>query len=612
VPKTAWSVRFAEPSYSGQSAFYGKDQIVFLHGDTLALHDMKLKKEVWSRRLVDTKEIDAAIATEMKEMQAVIDKANSDNPDHVPKMPDPEKLRKSMQRAAAAALDLRVRGENIWVLSPGKITRYDRDNGNPVKEIPVPAGFGGLIPRGDELLNVDLETGKPIITHINLTTCETRTEEIGGSLPAAPATATTDLADAKPVGSATTAAKRSSGKAGLPVGMPGRDAGKVMDPKKVAEQAQHLSYPGRIALPAVLAHNMNQVRTLAAYDDQPASASSAAASDPEFAGNALLIPTKEGFLQFSVKLLESRIVTRDAMKPAPAKSALDGNLTVAKTTELANEMLNDAQRARGGQFVREDESRYLATVRRTDAPDVWSGEVIGRPSVFPLTTVNVLTANKTVLVLDKANKKLWQAALSYNVSGGYGGWDSENARYGVGPCVERKDSLYVFDAGVLTAFDLATGNVRWRLPSVGIAGLFFDDEGMVYVNTTTAGPDSLKYSNQIDISRKDASVVMKIEPKAGKVLWTANLGSLLNYVSGKFIYSVYSYHADDDEDSAQYTADSILGRESVLSIKRINPKNGRVMWEHVQPRAPYDIQFDHDTIRLVFKKEVQVLTFLAL
>jgi len=275
-------------------------------------------------------------------------------------------------------------------------------------------------------------------------------------------------------------------------------------------------------------------------------------------------------------------------------------------------MLNDAQRARGGQFVREDESRYLATVRRTDAPDVWSGEVIGRPSVFPLTTVNVLTANKTVLVLDKANKKLWQAALSYNVSGGYGGWDSENARYGVGPCVERKDSLYVFDAGVLTAFDLATGNVRWRLPSVGIAGLFFDDEGMVYVNTTTAGPDSLKYSNQIDISRKDASVVMKIEPKAGKVLWTANLGSLLNYVSGKFIYSVYSYHADDDEDSAQYTADSILGRESVLSIKRINPKNGRVMWEHVQPRAPYDIQFDHDTIRLVFKKEVQVLTFLAL
>ena len=29
VPRTVWSVRFAEPSYSGQSAFCGKDQIVF-------------------------------------------------------------------------------------------------------------------------------------------------------------------------------------------------------------------------------------------------------------------------------------------------------------------------------------------------------------------------------------------------------------------------------------------------------------------------------------------------------------------------------------------------------------------------------------------------------
>jgi len=66
----------------------------------------------------------------------------------------------SMQRAAEASLELIIRGQNIWVLSPGKLTRYDRDNGNPVKEIPVPTGYGGLIPRGDELLDVDFDTGK--------------------------------------------------------------------------------------------------------------------------------------------------------------------------------------------------------------------------------------------------------------------------------------------------------------------------------------------------------------------------------------------------------------------------------------------------------------------
>ncbi len=93
VPRAVYAVRFPERSYSGQSAFYGKDQLVFLHGDLLARHDLKLKRELWSRHLLDLKEIDAAVAREMKDMKAVVDKANSETPDHVPKMPDPEKLK---------------------------------------------------------------------------------------------------------------------------------------------------------------------------------------------------------------------------------------------------------------------------------------------------------------------------------------------------------------------------------------------------------------------------------------------------------------------------------------------------------------------------------------
>ena len=611
-PKPAWSVRFAQPSYSGQSAFCGKDQIVFLHGDTLARYDMKLNKELWSRHLVDKKQIEAAVAKEMKEMQVLIDKANSENPDHVPKMPDPEKLQQSMQRAAAAALELVVRGQNIWVLSPGKLTRYDQDTGNPVKEIPVPAGYGGLIPRGDELLDVDFETGKPIVTHINLTTCESRTEEVGP--PGAPPgdAAKTDRADAKPNARAAAAGKDGSGRAGLPIGMPGKDAGKVLDPKKVAEQAQHLSYPAKIALPAILAHNMNQERTLAAYDDQPSGATApSAGSQPERVEDVSLIPTKDGFILFSVKLIESRITARAAMKPAPAKSVLNGNLTTGKTADLANEMLNDLQRSRGGEVVQEDESRYLATIRRTDAPGAWSGEVIGPPALYPLTTVNVLTANKTLLVFDKNNRQLWQSPLTYNVSRGLAALEPDHAPYGLGPCVERQGTLYVYDEGVLTAFDLTNGTVRWRLPSVGITGLFFDDQGMVYVNATTASPDVIKYSNQIDITRKASPVVMKVDPRTGKGLWTAQLGGLVNYVSGKFIYTMSSYQADDEGDSA-FSTDAILGRESFLCLKRINPKNGHVMWEYPDKRVPLDVQFDQNSIRLVFKREVQVLRFLAL
>jgi hypothetical protein len=69
---------------------------------------------------------------------------------------------------------------------------------------------------------------------------------------------------------------------------------------------------------------------------------------------------------------------------------------------------------------------------------------------------------------------------------------------------------------------------------------------------------------------------------------------------------------DDEEGGSPYTADSILGKHATLSIKRLNPANGRQIWEHCQDRAPYDVQFDKNTIRLVFKQEVQVLKFFSL
>jgi hypothetical protein len=317
-------------------------------------------------------------------------------------------------------------------------------------------------------------------------------------------------------------------------------------------------------------------------------------------------------MQVSVRLLESRITYRSAMKAPPKKSALDGEVTASQSTEIANEILNEMQRSRGGDTVAENNSRYQVKLQRPGEKDGWAGEVVGPPTFFPLQSVNVLAFNKGILVFDKNNKLMWKGLLNYNVSGDPSSLDAENAPYGQGPVVEHKNSLYVFDEGVLTAFDLMTGNARWRLPSVGIAGIFFDDHDMMYVNTTTAGPDSLKYSRQIDVSQKTGSVVLKLDSKTGKTLWSAEPNGLINYVSGKYIFVVKMYqpYEPDDEEEALIQSEEHQ-TPPYLRIKRINPATGQEMWEHFQQRAPLDIQFDRNTIRLVFRKEVQVLKFLA-
>jgi hypothetical protein len=270
------------------------------------------------------------------------------------------------------------------------------------------------------------------------------------------------------------------------------------------------------------------------------------------------------------------------------------------------------QRERGGDQVFEDMSRYQVTLRSPGAKEGtgWTGEVIGPPRVIPLETVNVLASNKKIMVFDKNHKKLWEAPLSYNLAGG-GGLDEETAPFGLGPCIERKGSLYVFDEGALAAFDLATGNSRWRLPSIGIGGIFFDDRDNMYVNTSSAGPDKLKYSRQIDISSKDHVVLLKVDSRAGKILWSAMQDGLITYVSGKFIYtmSANGSSSEDEDDAPMQTG---LEIPAYLRIKRLDPGNGHQMWEHVEKRSPLHAQFDKNTIRLVFKKEVEVLKFMAL
>ena len=159
----------------------------------------------------------------------------------------------------------------------------------------------------------------------------------------------------------------------------------------------------------------------------------------------------------------------------------------------------------------------------------------------------------------------------------------------------------------------STGNPRWRLPSVGVVGLFFDDQNNVYVNTTSGNPDDIKYARQIDISRKTEAVLFKVDPKTGKTLWSIKPGGYISYLSGKYIYAIQSNDPNPTDEEVLNDMTASLQKPAFLQIQRINPQNGRIMWEYHDPigRAPIDARFHGNSIELVFKREVQVLRYLT-
>jgi hypothetical protein len=585
-PKPILSVRFSEPAYSGQSALAGnhKDQVVFLHGAVLSRYDLASGKQVWSRRIVEQEQVERAVARQMRANQAVVDKANNEAWEEMPKMPSTETLTKLMEREATASLHLQVRGEHLWVISPEKVTQYDWQTGQSTREFPLQAGLREPLPRGNELLFVSAESGKPLVTHLDLLTGTVRTD---------------DLSQADTQAIAEQAARPQSGVQAKTNYGPA----KPVDAAGMAARAQGMSLPEKLALPAVLAGNMNQQRAMKELNDSKPSAP-VAQPGPDSSAGLSFIPCKEGFVELSVKLVERRIVSRSAMKPSSGKSVLEGDVTAGKSMELSTDMLNEMRRENGGDLVQEDHSRYQITLRRSGSASAWSAELVGPPGVYPLDTVTVVTADKLVIVLDKTNRKLWQSALTFNVVSGAAVLDEEGSTYGQGPCVERKGTLYLFDLGVLSAFELSTGNARWRLPTVGIAGLFFDDHDNLYVNTTSASHESLKFSKQIDLSQKISAIVLKLDARNGKVLWSAPGKGLVNYVSGKIVLTTQA-SIPEEEDGPE----TGLEKPTWLRIRRLNPANGREIWEHYEERVPLDIAFDPNTIRVVYKKEVQVLRF---
>jgi hypothetical protein len=585
------------------------DKLVFLHAGTLARHDPKAGKEVWSNLLIDRQRIAAEAKQAYEKDKAAYQTAMSNGEDLGSlRSPDYDEIVLTLETDAASQLHLYQRGENVWIAYPDKLVRFDWQTGKSAQEIKLDLSRGKRLLDGGHLYFLASREGAPAYMQFNLASGEVTSEELQdqGVRPVLSQSSTNNLKDRSGASAKLTGSDRTG-------------AGeKPIDPKAAAANYQKLSTPQRLALPAVAAANANQQRLTAEMRDPQASPAAAPAQTPIPTGvGEPVVLSKSGPLLLSARLLEAKVLTRKLMKDPPKKSALNANLSASDTASVANEILNDMQRDRVGDTEEENVSRYQVTLKRPAAKGVedWQGAVSGLPAVFSLDTVDVIAAAKSVVVLDRRNKKLWEAKLNYNVCPAQPprfGFSSGTNPNGEGPCAERGDTLYVCDEGVVTAFELASGTVRWRLPSVGTTGLFFDEQGMIYVNTTTATPDNIKYSRQIDVSDKLRELVLKVEAKTGKTLWRAVDEGLVAYVSGKFLYTVDAHPGQGSANELFAELTSMFDIPPHIRVRRLDLGSGRVLWQHYQKRAPLDVRFERNSFQVLFKHEVQNIRFISL
>ncbi len=601
-PHTWFSVKWDDISHSGGSWVVDGDQLVFLHGGTLARYNLKTKQSVWSLDLVTKQEIADAV-----------NEAKQEGDIEIPRM-----IEKNARIGLEEALTLKGADKNIWIAEGNTLTHYDWDTGNVLQQVIITNEIEGeLIGQGNEFMGIGhSEDGSQVVTRVNMDDGTVQMDHF--TAPGAPAAGQVPL-----VAQNTRSQRMAPVNGGLPLSRNGDD--RPMNPARVQEQVQGMSLPGRIALPALLAnseHNRQINEEIRSEDRSqeprravPARSLAPQPSDDEqFANHDFeLVPDGDTYIAFAHHMTQQNLVEREAMKAPPAHSALDDpNLSSANESKAVNEQLNEMQRNRGGDKVYEDQSKYQVALRRLSSsqPD-WIGEVIGPPQFFAFKTMNVIAAGKTIIAFDKSNKLIWQSQLSYPITGGdVQVGERENSQFGQGPCVEHNGTLYVFDQAVLTAFD-PSGNVRWRIPSVGVVGLFFDDKGYLYVNTTSGNPDDIKYSRQIDITKQTDAIVIKVDPATGAQLWSVKPGGYISYLSGKFIYAWNSYNPGDKEDEMSDAADA-LQKPAFFRIIRIDPGNGHNEWQYDDDRAPVDVQFDRNIISVVLKKEVEVLKFVTL
>lgn len=309
-------------------------------------------------------------------------------------------------------------------------------------------------------------------------------------------------------------------------------------------------------------------------------------------------------IRLDQKLIKTNITRVKVMRDAPKQSKLNANTSImSNPLGVAEDVFNDIKRSDGGQFKSVDESVYSLTVNRVLKGEAatWQGEISGPPTLYTGKSVDIITGHQEAIILSKDNKLIAQRRFDFPIGrmGGYSLRRHENA-----PFIEANNTLYFWDKGSITAFDLPSGNKRWNYQLVGITSVAVD-EGGVYVCGTTASPESIQFSEDINLENRPRATFVKLDAKSGKLDWECKEGSTDVYLTGKFLYTVRP---------AGNTLGMMAGNNAAdhTYLYRINPRNGKVDWEYDYRGEIREMDVFLNRLAIVSGEKVDVLKFLSL
>jgi hypothetical protein len=147
-PKTMFSIKVPKAERPGFAELLSLDEMVVLRGSKLSLFDLK-GKELWTATVSGIK------APAPRESASVFDEYEP---------PPPE---------------VRVIGEDIWIVLPDKLARFEKKTGKPKPEVPIKDSIGKVeFTDSSILVTAENPAGQKTLTHVALPAGTPRTETL--------------------------------------------------------------------------------------------------------------------------------------------------------------------------------------------------------------------------------------------------------------------------------------------------------------------------------------------------------------------------------------------------------------------------------------------------